>query len=102
MVASGFGDVEARPFDVVINATAASLAGEVPAVTPAVIGPETICYDMAYGHGETSFTRWARAHGAAAAHQGIGMLVEQAAEAFRLWRGVRPATAPVLAQLIHA
>lgn len=99
VVASGFDGVEARPFDLVINATAASLAGEVPAVTPAVIGPATVCYDMAYGHGDTSFTRWAREHGALAAHQGLGMLVEQAAEAFQLWRGVRPATAPVLAAL---
>jgi shikimate dehydrogenase len=99
VIAGGFDAVEAHPFDLVINATAASLADEVPAVTPAVIGPQTVCYDMAYGAGDTSFTRWARANGAAAAHQGIGMLVEQAAEAFRLWRGVRPATAAVLAEL---
>ena len=99
IVAGGLGDVEAAPFDLVINATAASLSGEVPSVTPAVVGPQTVCYDMAYGTGETPFMRWAQAHGARAAHQGLGMLVEQAAEAFRLWRGTSPPTAPVLARL---
>jgi shikimate dehydrogenase len=87
------------PFDLVINATSASLKGEVPPVPARAIGPQTTCYDMAYGVGETPFTQWARAQGSGQAVQGWGMLVEQAAEAFLQWRGVRPATQPVLEAL---
>jgi len=93
--ASSFADVDGS-FDLVLNATAASLKGEVPPVSPAVIGPQTLCYDMAYGTGDTAFTMWAKGYGAKQAVTGWGMLVEQAAEAFHLWRGVRPDTAPVL------
>ncbi len=95
----GFEDLEASKFDVIINATSASLSGEVPAVPAAVISHDTVCYDMAYGRSDTPFVRWAREHGCARALQGWGMLVEQAAESFCLWRGVRPQTAPVLAAL---
>jgi shikimate dehydrogenase len=94
-----FGRVEQRPFDLIVNATSASLRGEVPLIPIDTVGPATTCYDMAYGTGETPFVAWARRLGAARAEQGWGMLVEQAAEAFELWRGVRPETAPVLAAL---
>ncbi len=94
--ASGFAAVDDRPWDLVINATAASLAGEVPALPPRVVGTGTFCYDMAYGRGDTVFMRWAAARGAARACKGWGMLVEQAAESYLLWRGVRPETRPVL------
>lgn len=87
------------PFDLVINATSASLSGQTPAVSPAVIGPGAVCYDMAYGKQDTPFMLWAKAHGCGTALQGWGMLVEQAAESFCIWRGVRPDTAPVLAAL---
>lgn len=87
------------PFGLIVNATSASLAGDVPALPDDVIGPATFCYDMAYGGAPTAFMRWAITHGAAGAGDGIGMLVEQAAESFELWRGVRPPTAPVLAEL---
>jgi shikimate dehydrogenase len=87
------------PFDLVINATSASLKGEVPPIPARAVGPQTTCYDMAYGVGETPFTQWARDRGVAVTAQGWGMLVEQAAEAFLLWRGVRPATPPVLEAL---
>ncbi len=87
------------PFDLIVNATSASLRGEVPAIPPAALDGETVCYDMAYGKGDTPFVRWAREHGCRNAVQGWGMLVEQAAESFWLWRGVRPLTAPVLAAL---
>ncbi len=97
--AAKFAAVEAQPFDLVVNATSASLKGEVPPVPEGVVGPRTACYDMAYGVGETPFTEWARRLGAGTAVQGWGMLVEQAAEAFQLWRGVRPDTAPVLEAL---
>ncbi|MGE0582689.1 MAG: shikimate dehydrogenase [Steroidobacteraceae bacterium] len=92
----GFHEIEAHPWDLVVNATAASLAGGRPEITPAVIGANTICYDLAYGQAATPFLSWALAEGAAGAHLGWGMLVEQAAESFLVWRGVRPETRPVL------
>jgi shikimate dehydrogenase len=94
--ACGFDGVD-TPFDLVINATAASLAGELPPLSPQLFTPDTLAYDMMYGR-DTPFLAFARAHGAATA-DGLGMLVEQAAEAFHLWRGVRPDTAPVIASL---
>ncbi len=95
----GFGDLPLRPFDLIINATAASLDGQVPKINPAVIGPMTICYDLSYAKTDTPFVRWAWDQGCARAIEGWGMLVEQAAESFALWRGIRPDTAPVLAVL---
>jgi shikimate dehydrogenase len=95
----GFEEIGFEAFDLVINATSASLRGELPAIPHSVIQPETVCYDMAYGRSETPFLKWAREHGCERAFQGWGMLVEQAAESFQLWRGVRPQTAPVLAAL---
>lgn len=95
----GFEDVGDQPFDLVINATSASLSGEMPPLPPGIVGPGTVCYDLAYGRSATAFVDWARARGCAQALQGWGMLVEQAAESFRLWRGIRPATAKVLAAL---
>jgi len=85
-------------YDLVINATAASITGELPRLPEEAFLARPCCYDLAYGRGDTSFVRAARAAGATAA-MGTGMLVEQAAEAFFLWRGVRPDTAPVLAAL---
>lgn len=97
--ASGFDWLE-EPVDLIINATSASLAGELPPISPSLIQPgHTVCYDMMYGKEPTPFCRWATEHGAAQSLDGLGMLAEQAAEAFYLWRGVRPDTAPVLAEL---
>ncbi|WP_369600544.1 shikimate dehydrogenase [Hahella sp. SMD15-11] len=87
------------PFDLIINGTAASLQGQVPDLPSGLVSEHTHTYDMMYGRDLTPFSRWALAQGAAAAHDGLGMLVEQAAESFFIWRGVRPATAPVLAAL---
>lgn len=100
----GFHDLEhagesSDGYHVVINATSASLSGEVPAIPASAIRPQTLCYDMAYSRNETPFLKWAREHGCARTLQGWGMLVEQAAESFHLWRGVRPQTAPVLEAL---
>jgi shikimate dehydrogenase len=95
----GFRYISGGAFDLIINATSASLSGDIPAVPTGVVGPETVCYDMAYGKSDTPFVRWALKLGCMRALQGWGMLVEQAAESFRVWRGVRPATAPVLAAL---
>ncbi len=94
--ASGFDAVEDRPYDIIINATAASLAGEVPALPPKAVGPETVCYDMAYGRGDTAFMRWATERGSMRSYKGWGMLVEQAAESYLLWHGVRPETKTVM------
>ncbi|MGH8250370.1 MAG: shikimate dehydrogenase [Steroidobacteraceae bacterium] len=96
---SGFNEVDDRPWDIVINATAASLAGEVPELPPRTIGRDTVCYDMAYGRGDTAFMRWASERGSTHACKGWGMLVEQAAESYLLWHGVRPATKPVMGAL---
>ena len=95
----GFTYVGDTPFDLIINATSASLSGDIPPIPAGAIGPETVCYDLAYGRSAMAFVRWAQQSGCARAVQGLGMLVEQAAESFRLWRGVRPESAPVLAAL---
>jgi len=89
-----FGD---ESFDILINATSAGLAGEAPPLAAGAFAARSLAYDMVYGR-DTPFLERARAAGAAA-HDGIGMLVEQAAESFFVWRGVRPDTAPVLAAL---
>lgn len=87
---------ELPPFDVVVNATSAGLKGESPPFPPQLLTPASFCYDMVYSANDTPFIAWARAHGAIRAVQGWGMLVEQAAESFYIWRGVRPDTAPLL------
>jgi shikimate dehydrogenase len=94
-----FGRLEHHRFDLIVNATSASLRGDVPLIPISVVDSSTVCYDMAYGVGDTAFVTWAKRLGAARAEQGWGMLVEQAAEAFELWRGVRPDTRPVLEAL---
>ena len=95
----GFEHVGDEPFDIIINATAAGLSGAVPHVAVGVIASHTVCYDMSYSKSATPFVTWAIEQGCARAHKGWGMLVEQAAESFTLWRGVRPDTEPVLAAL---
>lgn len=85
-------------FDVFINGTAASLAGSGVPVGPEVLKPGSLALDMMYGPAAQAFLDWARSHGAVA-RDGLGMLVEQAAESFAIWRGVRPDTAPVLANM---
>ncbi len=97
--ACAFDALPRQPFDLVINATSAGLHGERPPFPGSIIGPETICYDLSYAMTETPFLAWAREQDCRHAYQGWGMLVEQAAEAFLIWRGVRPETAPVLRQL---
>ena len=85
-------------FDVVVNATASSLEGGAAPVAPGVLKPGALALDLMYGPAADGFMRWAREHGAVP-RDGLGMLVEQAAEAFALWRGVRPPAAQVLAEL---
>lgn len=85
-------------FDVMLNATASSLQGHAAPVSAAVLRPGTLAVDLMYGPAAEPFLAWARSHGAVA-RDGLGMLVEQAAEAFALWRGVHPQSAPVLQAL---
>lgn len=100
VVSCKFKDVGTLPvYDLIINATSAGLRGETPPYPAEAIHPHTVCYDLSYGLTPTPFARWAAEHGAAQSIMGWGMLVEQAAESFYIWRGVRPQTAPVLKQL---
>ncbi len=95
--ASDFSSLQ-QAFDIVINATSASLATDVPSISPVVFGANAFAYDMMYGKEPTVFMRFAEQHGASM-RDGLGMLVEQAAESFFVWRGVRPDTASVFAEL---
>lgn len=88
-----------EPFDVIINGTSASLQGDLPPLSPEVVGEQTVVYDMMYSLQTTTFNQWALEQGAQNVHDGLGMLVEQAAESFRIWRGVNPATGPVIEEL---
>lgn len=86
-------------FDLVINATSAGLHGDTPPFPAGIVDARSTCYDLSYAMTDTPFVQWAREHGVRAAYQGWGMLVEQAAEAFEIWRGVRPDTEPVRKRL---
>jgi shikimate dehydrogenase len=97
--ACGFADLEGQSFDVVINATAASLSGQLPPLPEGLLAHQGVCYDLAYSQQPTPFVRWGLENHAAKSVDGLGMLVEQAAEAFFIWRGVRPDTRVVLAVL---
>ncbi len=96
--AKGYEELAGRRFDLVINATSSGLSDELPPLPEGLFKPGALAYDMMYGR-ETPFMKFARAQGAAIVADGLGMLVEQAAEAFHKWRGVRPDTRPVLARL---
>ena len=96
---SGFPALAGQVFDLVINATSASLGGEMPPLSAGLFASGSLAYEMMYGRGETPFLLFARAEGAARIADGLGMLVEQAAEAFYLWRGVRPDCVPVMTML---
>lgn len=98
----GFEELAGQEFDVVINGTAASLEGEVLPLPDDLLASNACCYDMMYGAKPTPFQLWATAHGAAHSLDGLGMLVEQAAESFTIWRGVRPETAAVIVALRHS
>jgi len=97
--ALGYDELSGEPFDVVVNATSASLHDAALELPRALFAPGALAYDMMYGKGLTPFLRAAREQGAATLADGLGMLVEQAAESFFIWRGVRPLTAPVIAAL---
>ena len=98
----GYDELGTEKYDLIINATAAGLNNQVPPVPESVLASHSICYDMMYRLDEpTAFVRWARNHVVAQAIDGLGMLVEQAAESFFIWRGAVVDTAPVIANLRH-
>ncbi len=103
---ASYGAIEARTmsdvdchFDLIINSTSASLSGNLPLIDPIIFSQGAICYDMMYGLGQTIFNRWALENGAYKAYDGLGMLVNQAAESFMLWRGLRPGSKQILREL---
>ncbi len=99
--ACSFSDLAGQPFDLIINGSAASLQNEVPPLPDNIIHKNCCCYDMMYSKQPTSFMNWAAEHDAKRTIDGLGMLVEQAAESFYLWRGKRPATAEVITKIRH-
>jgi shikimate dehydrogenase len=92
----GYPELRGKSFDLVVNATSASLTGELPPLPRGIFAPGSLAYDMVYGQASTPFLAHARAEGAAQLADGLGMLVAQAAESFFLWRGRRPETRPVI------
>ena len=99
LTAASVEELRGRQFDLIVNGTSSSLQGGLPEVDAAWIASGCCCYDMVYGEEDTPFVRWALDNGAATAADGLGMLVEQAAESFRIWRGVAPNTNPIICQL---
>lgn len=97
--AGGYMDFAGEHFDIVLNATAASLSDELPELPDGIFTKKALAYDMMYSNKPTRFLQYAAQHGVPYLADGIGMLVEQAAESFYLWRGVRPDTRAVIAQL---
>ncbi|MGI9308061.1 MAG: shikimate dehydrogenase [Gammaproteobacteria bacterium] len=97
--ALGFDKLENKEYELIINATSAGLSGDMPPFPPSIIREHTLCYDLSYSMKETPFTAWAREHGGLNVFQGWGMLIEQAAESFYIWRNVRPDTRSVIEQL---
>ncbi len=95
----GLDMLQGQQFDLVINGTSASLGSELPPLPDDLIAAGGAAYDMVYGAEPTVFMRWASQHRVERVADGLGMLVEQAAESFLLWRGIRPDTAPVIAAI---
>ena len=95
----GYADLQEQSFDVVLNASSSSLTAELPPLSASVFGPGCLAYDLTYGKGLTPFLQLAQQAGVTQLADGVGMLAEQAAEAFAWWRGVRPDTAAVIAKL---
>jgi len=99
LAGGGYDAIGQRQFDLVINASSAGLSGEMPSLPATLLTERSCCYDMVYGSEPTVFMRWAAQEAAWAVADGLGMLVEQAAESFYLWRQVRPETRPVINNL---
>lgn len=94
-----YAGLEGQSFDLIINGASAGLDGSLPPLPSSIVNADSWCYDMMYGAGPTVFQRWANECGAAKALDGVGMLVEQAAQAFNIWRGITPETASIITAL---
>jgi len=99
ILSSDYAALDKRQFDLIINATSASLSGQLPPLPEQILANNGCCYDLAYGNQPTSFVAWGLKQNARKSLDGLGMLVEQAAEAFLLWRGIRPSTSAVISLL---
>jgi shikimate dehydrogenase len=97
--ACDYASLPGQRFDLIINATSASLSGDLPPLPASLLNTGGSCYDLAYANRPTAFVQWSMTNNASHSLDGLGMLVEQAAEAFYLWRGLRPQTLPVIALL---
>ena len=97
--AYSYNDLPNHPFDIIINGTSLSLSAEIPPISKTNINENTFCYDLMYSDKETAFTKWAIENGALKATDGLGMLVEQAAESFMFWHGTKPDTMPIIKAL---
>ena len=95
----GYNSIKKQQFDLILNATSASLTGKLPPLADKLLADNGCCYDLAYSNKPTAFVLWGNKQGAKKSLDGLGMLVEQAAEAFYIWRGIRPETKDVLALL---
>ncbi|MDD2737908.1 MAG: shikimate dehydrogenase [Methylomonas lenta] len=96
---SDFANLAQMQFDLIINATSASLSNQLPPLPANLLSADACCYDLAYANEPTAFVRWGISQHARFSLDGLGMLIEQAAAAFKLWRGIQPATSPVIALL---
>jgi len=99
--ASGYAELSGLSFDLIINATSASLSGDLPPLGSGLLNNQGCCYDLAYANEPTAFVSWSQQQGALKSLDGLGMLIEQAAEAFYVWRGVRPNTSELI-ELLEA
>ncbi len=100
--ACGYDELQGQQFEIIINGTSASLTGELPPLADGLLAPGACAYDMMYGADDTPFMSWARSQGATHIFDGLGMLVEQAAESFYIWRKKRPETRDVIQMLRQA
>ncbi len=97
----GFDDLQNQQFDLILNATSASLSNQLPPLPENILKPGAVCYDLAYANEDTPFVQWGKQHQASKSLDGLGMLVEQAAAAFFIWRGIQPETFHVISALHH-
>jgi shikimate dehydrogenase len=99
ITACSYADLSSMQFNLIINGTSASLQGEVPPIPDSLLVNDPICYDLMYADDDTPFMQWARAKENSEVYDGLGMLVEQAAASFEIWRGIKPETKPVIEML---
>jgi shikimate dehydrogenase len=100
IIGGGFSEIPGQKFDLILNATSASLSNQLPPLPDGLLNTQTTCYDLAYSNKATPFVLWGQQF-TNKSLDGLGMLIEQAAEAFYLWRGIRPVTQPIIEALMN-